>query len=104
MSNTRKLRRPPARRAPYVPAMRTTGSARSATASSSLPRCDCSHGSGPNTRPCHRPAHFRVTVVCTEPGCDDAAASYLLCGTCTDNLLDEAAAYPHGPELRISAL
>lgn len=43
-------------------------------------RCECRHGS--IREPCHRPAAYRVTVVCAEPGCHRAVSHHLLCRPC----------------------
>ncbi|HWJ80747.1 MAG TPA: hypothetical protein VNS55_00815 [Nocardioides sp.] len=89
MSNTRKLRQTPSPRT-----LRPRG----------VPRCDCDHGSGPGLRPCGRPAYVRVTVVCRAAGCDDVAASYVLCGACLDQWLERAASDSAFPEFRIAVL
>lgn len=66
--------------------------------------CECTHaGPGPD-RPCGKEAVFRVTAICTKPGCDHAAAVHLLCAACTRSWQDQAAADPAAPALRIRRL
>lgn len=46
------------------------------------PRCECEHSAAAGAARCPHPAHVRVTLLCTEPGCDNAAHVRLLCPTC----------------------
>jgi hypothetical protein len=64
------------------------------------PTWQCSHGG----RPCPRPATHRLTIVCAVEGCTSAAHTYLLCGDCTDNWIDDHLAAPHAPEIRVTRL
>jgi hypothetical protein len=43
--------------------------------------CECAHPDAP-TGGCRREAAVRVTLVCTEEGCDSAAGVYLICHPC----------------------
>lgn len=51
-------------------------------ASSARQRCECQHDNG-NSR-CRKKARYRVTLLCSAVGCNDAVSVHLLCQVCLD--------------------
>lgn len=66
-----------------------------------LPRCECRHSYEPDGR-CTSEATARVSVLCAEDGCANAAAVYLVCGHCLTLWRRESAR--KGEELRVRPL
>jgi hypothetical protein len=64
------------------------------------PRCECKHTSGR----CRRRATHRVSAICAEVGCRNAAHVSILCATCKDDWVHHSAHCSHCPELRVARL